>query len=203
MKRILLPLICALFLAATIYAQEQGLVSGKEYSFTETKVMPKMNKSTTRQGTMVFVSPDRLTMDYHQPAGDYTHITSDSFDVCKNGKVQHFPVKDPQDKKTSPNVQDKKTSPNVQDRMSLFRATLLYCIGGEVDKAAELNHAEKTFSNEANKRICTLTVDNAAPKDIAMLRLAYDARSSRLLSLTITEGNGNYTVYALDLPPVL
>ena len=142
--------------------------------------MPKMNKTTTRQGTMVFVSPDRLTMDYHQPAGDYTHITGDSFDVCKNGKVQHFPVKDP------------------TNRMSLFRATLLYCLGGEVDKAAELNHAEKTFSNEANKHICTLTVENAAPKDIAMLRLEYDARSSRLLSLTITEGNGNYTVYALD-----
>ncbi len=184
MKRIFLTLICVLFIAAISSAQEQGLVSGKEYSFTETKVMPKMNKTTTRQGTMVLVYPNRLVMDYHQPAGDYTHITADSFDVCKNGKVQHFSVKDP------------------KSRMSLFRSTLLYCLGGEVDKAAELNHAEKTFSNEAKKRICTLTVAHAAPRDIAMLRLEYDARSSCILSLTITEGNGNYTVYTLDLSPV-
>ncbi len=185
MKRIFLSLMCVLFFAAIVSAQEQGLVSGKEYPFTEKKVMPKMNKTATRQGTMVFVSPDRLAMDYHQPAGDYTHITAESFDVCKNGKVQHFSVKDP------------------KNRMSLFRATLLYCLGGDVDKAAELNHAEKTFSNEGKKRICTLTVEHAAPRDIAMLRLEYDARSSRLLSLTITEGNGNYTVYTLDLPPAL
>ena len=181
MKRTTLLITLATVVLTTFssYAQETALLSGKQYSFTETKVIPKMNKTSVRKGLMVFVAPDILTMDYSQPAGDYTHITSDSFEVSKNGKVQHFPMNNP------------------NHRMAIFRTTLLYCLGGELDRAAELNHAGKACSVEKGKRICTLTVEKAAPRDIAQIQLLYDAQSKALISLTLTEGSGNYTFYNL------
>ena len=176
------PLLIALlaFVANMACAQQKGLTSGQNYSFTETKVMPKMNKTTVRKGTMRYDAPDNLTMDYSQPAGDYTHITSTTFDVCKSGKVQHFPVSNP------------------KQRMTVFRATLLYCLGGEVANAAKLNNATMDESSTPAARICTLTVEKAAPRDIAKMQLEYDLRTGALLSLTITEGNGNYTTYAIS-----
>ncbi len=174
-----IAVLACLLCANTALAQLNGLTSGKRYSFTETKVMPKLNKTTERKGIMVFNAPDQLAMDYSQPDGDYTHITATSFDVKKNGKVQHFPVDNP------------------KQRMTIFRSTLLYCLGGEVDKAAELNHATKTMTDEAKLRVCTISVDKADPKEIAAIRLEYDAKNGQLIALTITEGNGNYTVYSI------
>nr|MCR4665539.1 outer membrane lipoprotein carrier protein LolA [Paludibacteraceae bacterium] len=157
-----------------------GLKPGHKYDFKETKVLPKLKKSTERTGTMVYVAPDGLSMDYTEPAGDYTHITATSFDVCKKGNVTHFPISDP------------------KNRMSVFRATLLYCLGGEVEKAAVLNNATITNSKSAEKRICTLTAEKASSRDISKIELCYDVKSNRLLSMTITEGNSNYTIYELQ-----
>ena len=180
MKRIIL-FIAALALVSNLsYAQQKGLTSGKQYSFTETKVMPKMKKTTERKGTMVFDAPENLRMDYAQPAGDYTHIAAGKFDVCKAGKVQHLSVKDP------------------KHPMSVYRATLLYCLGGDVEKAAKLNHAAIDYTTSGKTRVCTLSVAKAAPRDIAKLQLTYALPSGQLQSMTITEGNGNYTTYTIQ-----
>ena len=149
----------------------------REFGFTETHVMPKMNKTTVSEGTMHFKAPDDLRMDYTKPAGDYTLIAKDKFDVFKGGKMQHLNVKDPKQK------------------MAIYRATLLACIGGDVEKAAQLNNAKADYKTVGNTYVCTLKTENAAPRDIAALELIYDRKSGLLLSMTITEGNGNYTTY--------
>jgi outer membrane lipoprotein-sorting protein len=149
----------------------------REFAFTETHVMPKMNKTTVSEGTMRFHAPDELRMDYTLPAGDYTVIAKDKFDVFKSGKMQHLNVKDPKQK------------------MAVYRATLLACLGGDVEKAAELNNAKAQYQTEGNTYVCTLKAANAAPREIAALELIYDKKSGELMKMTITEGNGNYTVY--------
>ena len=151
----------------------------REFPFTETHVMPKMNKTTVSEGTMLFHAPDELRMDYTQPAGDYTVIAENQFDVFKNGKMQKLNVKDPKQK------------------MAIYRATLLACLGGDVEKAAELNNAKAEYKTIGNTYVCTLKAENATPRDIAALELVYDKKSGLLLKMTITEGNGNYTTYAV------
>ncbi|MCR5050809.1 MAG: outer membrane lipoprotein carrier protein LolA [Paludibacteraceae bacterium] len=183
MKRIttiVITLLALLVAYPPLYAQQSGLKSGKEYPFIETRVMPKMKKTTERKGIMVFEAPETLRMDYSQPAGEYTHISAGKFDVCKGGKVQHLPVKDP------------------KHPMSIYRATLLYCLGGEVEKAAKMNHASIDYSTSGKTKICTLSVEKAAPRDIAKLQLTYILPSGQLKSMTITEGNGNYTTYTIQ-----
>lgn len=152
-----------------------------ECNFTETKVMPKMKKTTQRTGKMVFQAPEDLRMDFDEPAGDYTLIKKDVFEVCKNGKVQHFNVKNP------------------EHRMGTYRATLLYCLAGQVEKAAKLNEAQTQYKTTGDKYICTLTTDKAktSAREISSLVLEYNKKTGRLTSMTLTEGNGNYTTYSV------
>lgn len=172
-----MKLLSVLLIATTILSLHQPNET-REFSFTETRVMPKMNKTTVYEGTMRFHAPDDLRMDYSKPAGDYTLIEKDKFEVFKAGKLQRLNVKDP------------------KQRMSIYRATLLACLGGDVKKAAELNNAKAEYKTVGNTYVCTLKAENATPHDISALELVYDRKSGRLLTMTITEGNGNYTIYA-------
>jgi len=167
-----------LLIATTILSLHQPNET-REFAFTETRVMPKMNKTAVSEGTMLFQAPDNLRMDYSKPAGDYTVIEKDRFDVFKAGKMQKLNVKDPKQK------------------MAVYRATLLACLGGDVEKAATLNNAKAEYKTVGNTYVCTLRAENAAPRDIAALELVYDKKSGQLLKMTITEGNGNYTTYAV------
>jgi len=165
-----------LLIATTILSLHQPGET-REFAFTETHVMPKMNKTTVLEGTMLFHAPDELRMDYSQPAGDYTLIAKDRFDVFKGGKMQRLNVKDPKQK------------------MAIYRATLLACLGGDVEQAAALNNAKAEYKRVGNTFVCTLKAEHAAPRDIAGVELIYDKQNGLLLKMTITEGNGNYTTY--------
>jgi outer membrane lipoprotein-sorting protein len=167
-----------LLIATTILSLHQANET-REFPFTETRVMPKMNKTVVSEGTMKFEAPDNLRMDYTVPAGDYTLIGKDKFDVFKSGKMQHLNVKDPKQK------------------MAVYRATLLACLGGDVEQAAALNNAKAEYKTVGNTYVCTLKAENAAPRDIAGVELVYDKKNGQLLSMTLTEGNGNYTTYAV------
>lgn len=165
-----------LLIATTILSLHQPNET-RSFAFVETRVMPKMNKTTVSEGTMVFEAPENLRMDYSQPQGDYTLIEKDKFDVFKGGKLQKLNVKDPKQK------------------MAVYRATLLACLGGDVEKAAALNNAKAECKAVGNTYVCTLKAENAAPRDIAALELIYDKKNGQLLKMTLTEGNGNYTTY--------
>ncbi len=173
-----MKLLSVLLIATTILSLHQPGET-REFAFTETHVMPKMNKTIVSEGTMRFHAPEELRMDYTKPAGDYTVIAKDKFDVFKKGKMQHLNVKNP------------------TQRMAIYRSTLLACLGGDVEKAAKLNKAKATYKTVGNTYVCTLKAENATPHDIAVLELIYDKKSGQLKSMTITEGNGNYTTYAV------
>ena len=165
-----------LLIATTILSLHQPNET-RTFAFVETRVMPKMNKTTVSEGTMKFEAPENLRMDYTHPQGDYTLIEKDKFEVFKSGKLQRLNVKDPKQK------------------MAVYRATLLACLGGDVEKAAALNNARADYKTVGNTYVCTLNAENVAPRDIAALELIYDKKNGQLLKMTLTEGNGNYTTY--------
>lgn len=165
-----------LLIATTILSLHQPNET-RTFAFVETRVMPKMNKTTVSEGMMKFEAPENLRMDYTHPQGDYTLIEKDKFEVFKSGKLQRLNVKDPKQK------------------MAVYRATLLACLGGDVEKAAALNNARADYKTVGNTYVCTLKAENVAPRDIAALELIYDKKNGQLLKMTLTEGNGNYTTY--------
>lgn len=148
-----------------------------ECGFTEVRVKAKVNKSETHTGSLVYQAPDDLRMDYTDPAGDYILITADKMEQCKNGKTQSVKTK------------------GKDNRYATYRATLLSCIAGDIEKAASLNNATTECKKEGSKYVCTITAKEASGKDIKEIKLEYDVTSGRVLTITLTEGNGNYATY--------
>lgn len=155
--------------------------AGEQFSgqFTEVKTMPKLKKETSKAGQLTFTAPNDLRLDYTDPAGDYTLIGKDLFEVSRGGKVQKFPVKNP------------------EHRMAILRATLLLAMQGNVEEVAKTNSATADCKQQGGQFVCTLTASKDAKHGISSLTLIYDKKTGRLISLTLTENNGNYTTYKL------
>ena len=116
-------------------------------------------------------------MDYTSPAGDYILITADKLEQCKKGKTQSVRVKD------------------RDNRYTIYRATLLSCLAGDIDRAAELNDAVSECKKVGNKYVCTITAEVAKSKDMKQIQVEYDVTTGRVLTIKLTEGNGNYATY--------
>ena len=178
----LMLLVCSTLFAASVPEKIKAIHKSGETmttSFTETSVMPKLKKETQKNGTLVFTAPNDLKLEYQDPAGDYTLITADRFETCREGKVQKLPCK------------------NQQGQWAVFRSTLLLSFMGDVEAVAKLNEAKAEYKEEGGNYVCTLTADKAKQQGIAQLVLVYDKKTGKLTSLTVTKGNGNYTKYAV------
>lgn len=178
----LMLLVCSSVFAAGIPDKIKAMHKSGETmstSFTETSVMPKLKKETTKSGTLVFTAPENLRLDYTDPAGEYTLITATQFEISREGKVQKLPFKSP------------------QSQWAVFRNTLLMSFMGDVEGVAALNEATATYKEEGANYVCTLKADKPKQQGIAELVLVYNKKSGKLVSLTVTKGNGNYTKYAV------
>ncbi|MBQ0034572.1 MAG: outer membrane lipoprotein carrier protein LolA [Bacteroidales bacterium] len=175
-------LVCSTILAAGIPDKIKALHKDGETmktSFTETSVMPKLKKEQAKSGSLVFTAPSNLRLDYTDPAGDYTLITAMQFETSREGKVQKLPFKNP------------------QSQWAVFRNTLLMSFMGDVEGVASMNEATATYKEEGANYVCTLKTDKPKQQGIAELVLVYNKKSGKLVSLTVTKGNGNYTTYAV------
>ncbi len=149
-------------------------------AFTEVKTMPRAKKESSKAGYLTYTHPSDLRLDYTDPAGDYTLISKEVFEVRRNGKVQHFNISNP------------------EQRMSVFRQSLLYAFAGDIEALATLNEAQASYQEKGNTYICTITANKPnGARGIAQLQLTYDKKSGVLQSLIITENNGNYTTYTV------
>lgn len=178
----LMLLVCSSILAAGIPDKIKSLHKSGETmttSFTEKTVMPKLKKESLKTGTLVFKAPEDLKLEYTDPAGDYTLITATQFETMREGKLQKLPFKSP------------------QSQWAVFRNTLLLSFTGNVEEVAKQNGADASYKEEGSNYVCTLKGDKAKPQGIAELVLVYDKKNGKLVSLTVTKGNGNYTIYSV------
>lgn len=147
-------------------------------SFVETKVMPKLKKETKKTGSLTWTAPETLRLSYTDPAGDYTEIGPNVFNLCQGGEVKKLPARD------------------NNTKLGLLRQTLILAFKGDVEKLAALNGATITYDEKGANYTCVLT--SAQPKHgVKELKLLYDKKTGHLVSLTITETNGNYTTWAV------
>lgn len=184
MKKTIFSLLVALMATTAMAGIPEDILAKRKSgdqvtnSFTESKVMPRMKKETTKKGTFSFTAPEKLRMDYTDPAGDYTLIDKDLFEVSRNGRVQKFPIK------------------NADSRMAVLRNTLLMALNGDVEGVAKLNEATATYKEQGGKYVCTLTSEKGK-HGISELELTYDKKTGRIEQLKLVEKNGNYTIYKL------
>lgn len=149
-----------------------------ECQFKEERKKASVKETEKREGKIVYQAPDDLRMDYTQPAGDYILITADKMEQCKNGKKQSVRVKN-----------------SRSNRYTVYRATLLSCIAGDIENAALLNDAKYRCEQKGNKYLCTITAEDAGDKELKEIQLEYEVGTGKILMMKLTEGSGNTATF--------
>ncbi len=79
--------------------------------------------------------------------------------------------------------------------MKTLKWTLIYCIGGEVGKAAQINKAAVTLSETKDYYTFELVIGKEVKGGWAKLELSYSRKDMSLCLMKMIEKNGNYVLY--------
>ena len=137
-----------------------GLTAGAQTmscSFIQNKTVKATKKVIPGEGTIQFTAPDHLTMTYAVPEGEYLIIDGDQLKTCVKGKALTV---------------DTTRNP----RMRKMRNTLLYCITGAYEKAAEENDATLIVQEKDGVKTVTMLAKKAQPSGYAKVIIDYDKK---------------------------
>ncbi len=144
--------------------------------FTKVAHMVMMDKELVSKGKLEYSRPNKLKMEYSDPAGNLLDINGDSF-VMVNGK-----------RRMSLNTA-------ADNRYANLKNTLLFSVGGDVAGVAKENNAEITYFETPQYYVFTLTKGKGAKSQYVKLELCYSKKDFSLCVMKMEEANGNFTVY--------
>lgn len=150
MKKILILL--SLFLClANAGAQEL------KCSFVQSKTIKATHKVIPGEGYITFTAPDHLEMNYSVPEGDYLIIEGNELRSCVKGKTITID-----------------TSKNAL--MRKMRNTLLNCINGEYEKAAEENDAVLMVDEKGGVKTVSMMARKMKPSGYSQIVIDYNKK---------------------------
>lgn len=138
--------------AALAFAQQL------DCSFTQARTIKASGKVVRSEGVISFINPDQLTMTYTQPAGEYLVISGPMLRSNSNG--QQISVN---------------TDNNA--RFRTMKNTLLNCITGNVEQAAQDNDAELMVSQKGGVKTVEMTARKAAPRGYSKIVMEYNSKN--------------------------
>lgn len=145
--------------------------------FTQVKSMKGVKKDIVNQGTLYFNrATNQLNMQYSKPAKNQTLITGDKLILITGGTRESY---------------NTKTDPS----MSTLKWTLLYCIGGEIEKAAKENSATINLLSTDKYYTFELLIGKQIKGGWAKLELSYSKTDHTLCIMKMIEKNGNSVTY--------
>ena len=169
MKKLLILLaLLACGLSAT--AQEMSC------TFTQKKTIKATKKVIPGEGTITFTAPDQLKMMYDVPEGEYLIIDGMTMKSCVKGKVVTF---------------DTTKNP----RMRKMRNTLLNCITGDYEKAAEENDASLIVEQKGDVKTVTIMAKKQQPTGYAHIIIDYNKKGLPV-RMALDEFTGILTEYS-------
>lgn len=152
-------------------------------SCTQVKTMKGMKKNVESKGKMYFVrSTEKLSMQLvhdrvkHKDKENQLIINGDKVTIINGG---------------TRNVFNTKTDHN----MKILRGTLIYCIKGQLEKAAEINKSDIKMTVSDNYYIFEMNVAKHAKGRWNHLTASYSKKDLSLCVFTLTEKNGNTTTW--------
>lgn len=147
--------------------------------FEQQKFLKGMNKPVISTGTLYY-KDQNFGMYYSQPEGDYIYIKPDVISMKNRGKVRNHNIKE-------------------GNQLSNLKNTLLMCISGDVNGVAKENEATLTYAKQTAGHEFTLTKElKKGEKGYSKIVLIYDAKTFNLISMTMVEANGNYSIYNIS-----
>ena len=150
MKKLLI-LFALLACGLTASAQELSC------TFVQKKTLKATHKVIPGEGTVTFTAPDQLKMMYSVPEGEYLIIDGMQLKNCVKGKVISI---------------DTAKNP----RMRKMRDTLLDCIMGNYEKAAEENDASLIVEQKGDLKTVSMMARKQQPTGYARITLDYNKK---------------------------
>lgn len=184
MKKWILSAVLLLIVSASAFANNTIAEQIKKNApqkvtcrFEQQKFLKGMAKPVVSEGKLYYQNGN-MAMWYTQPDGDFLVINPNEFVMQSRGKQRKHNIK-------------------AGSPMLTLKNTLVMCMQGNVQGVATENGANLTYANNAGHEF-TLTKElKRGDRGYAKIVLLYDAKTYVLTSMTLVEGNGNYTVYVM------
>jgi outer membrane lipoprotein carrier protein len=143
--------------------------------FVQVKHLSFMNEDVSSNGKFFYNKPDRILMQYEEPAGDIMLINKDHFVMIAAGKYS-------------------KASTKTSSKARTMRNILSACLRGDVS----LIDGVTLLSEEtAGSYIITAQLKRKTRNNVKRVVLTYDKSDLTLSVLRMEEADGSYTVYTL------
>ena len=167
-------IILAVLLSVSAFAQQTF-----DTDFTQSKLMKVSGKTTEKVGHLVFDGNDHLSMIYSEPEGEYFIIEGNMVKINLDGK------------KADLDAEKVKT-------VKLQRATLLNCLSGNWEQAAEDNNAELTVTEDKGFRNVLIKAKGKVPRGgYSSVELTYRLSDGVMIKMVLEEGIGIINTYEI------
>lgn len=150
-----------------------------DVDFTQTREMKATGKTVTKKGHLVFDGKEQLSMLYSDPSGEYFNVDGKNVRMNLNGK------------KTEVNADKAKT-------VGVLRSTLLSCLAGQWEEAAQANNAESAVNESKGTRTVTLTAKGKVQRGgYSSVELTYRTSDGHLTKMVLEEQGGIKNTYEI------
>lgn len=145
--------------------------------FSQEKKMRGVKKEIRSEGVLYFDRENSmLNMLYSSPAGNQLLIREEKLTLIDKGKKSSFSTKN-------------------DSNMRKLKWTLIFAIGGDIQKAAKLNGAEIKQIDSKDYYAFELEIKDSNKSGWNRLELSYSKSDLSLCVMKMVEKNGNYTAY--------
>ena len=173
MKHITLIIIAMLLSVAAIAQQTY------DTDFTQVKLMKVSGKTTDKAGHITFDGNDQLTMTYTQPEGEYFIIEGNMVKINMDGKKAELDAE-------------------KVKMVGLQRATLLNCLSGNWEQAAENNNADLTITEEGGLKTVSIVAKGKVPRGgYNSVELTYRLSDGMMTKMVLVEAIGIQNTYEM------
>lgn len=169
----------AALLFAVMMLSLQAFAQSYDTDFSCTRRLKISGKTTEMSGHLTYDGKERLDMDYSDPEGDWFRIDGTSVDMNLLGKKA-------------------KLQADKVPMVALQRSTLLNCLKGDWEQAAEDNNATSSVSEKIGFRTVKLTAGGAVPRGgYRSITIQYRLKDSRITRLILEELAGVEYTYEI------
>ncbi len=173
MKHITLIIIAMLF-SVSAFAQQIF-----DTEFTQTKLLKISGKTTEKAGHLVFDGNDHLTMTYTEPEGEYFIIEGNQVKINMDGKKADLDA-------------------DKAKMVKLQRSTLLNCLSGNWEQAAEDNNADLTVTEDKGFRNVLIKAKGKVPRGgYSSVELTYRLSDGMMIKMVLEEAIGTINTYEI------
>jgi hypothetical protein len=173
MKHITLIILAVLF-SVSAFAQQTY-----DADFTQTKLLKVSGKTTEKSGHLIFDGNDHLSMIYSEPEGEYFIIEGNLVKINMDGKKAELDAE-------------------KAKMIKLQRSTLLNCLSGNWEQAAEDNNADITITEDKDFRNILIKARGKVPRGgYSSVELTYRLSDGVMFKMVLEEGTGIINTYEI------